>query len=359
MTATAKLGLELLANAAANQTLANTTFAQLNQLVQAGVVDKDLATPPSSPANEALYIVAASPTGAWAGKAGQLAYWLTSTGAWQFIVPREGFIVHVNDEDLFYKYDGSAWASFSAFTGGTLTSALNEAPIVTLASAATVNIGAAAANTISISGTTTITAFDSIASGAVRRLVFEGSLTLTHNATSLVLPDGANIATVAGDSAEFVSLGAGNWRCINYQHRSVGCIVVRSTDLTVPDNTLTEMTFDTEVFDSGGCVDIGTSNLLITAPESGLYMLFAAADLSPATSNPGICNIRLVTPDGTLYLLAAAANVASTANQIASTSLAYLTEGTQLKFSLFQNSGAAKTARAVTYANRFGIVRIA
>lgn len=115
MTATAKLGLELLANAAANQTLANTTFAQLNQLVQAGVVDKDLATPPSSPANEALYIVAASPTGAWAGKAGQLAYWLTSTGAWQFIVPRAGFAVRVLDElegsglPKIYGYSGSAW----------------------------------------------------------------------------------------------------------------------------------------------------------------------------------------------------------------------------------------------------------
>lgn len=118
MTATTKLALELLANAAANQTLANTTFAQLNQLVQAGVVDKDLATPPGSPANEALYIVAGSPTGAWSGKAGQLAYWLTSTGAWQFIVPREGFLVHVNDENDFYKYDGAAWSAFSASGGG-------------------------------------------------------------------------------------------------------------------------------------------------------------------------------------------------------------------------------------------------
>lgn len=118
MTATTKLALELLANAAANQTLANTTFAQLNQLVQAAAVDKDLAAPPVSPANEALYIVAGSPTGAWSGKAGQLAYWLTSTGAWQFIVPREGFIVHVNDEDLFYKYDGSTWVIDSGGSAG-------------------------------------------------------------------------------------------------------------------------------------------------------------------------------------------------------------------------------------------------
>lgn len=108
-----------------------------------------------------------------------------------------------------------------SFTGGTLTSPLNEAPQVTLASAATVNIGAAGANSISISGTTTITAFDTIASGAIRRLVFQGALTFTHNATSLILPGGASITTAAGDVAWMESLGSGNWRCVGY-HKANG-----------------------------------------------------------------------------------------------------------------------------------------
>lgn len=107
-----------------------------------------------------------------------------------------------------------------SFTGGTLTSALNEAPIATLASASTVNIGAAAANTIGVTGTTTITAFDTIASGAVRRVIFSGILTLTHNGTSLILPTAASITTAAGDVAEFVSLGSGNWRCTGYERAS-------------------------------------------------------------------------------------------------------------------------------------------
>jgi len=98
----------------------------------------------------------------------------------------------------------------------TLPNALNEATTVTLASSGTVSIGAATANTINISGTTTITAFGTIAAGAVRRLVFAGALTLTHNATSLILPSAANITTAAGDVAELVSLGSGNWRCFNY-----------------------------------------------------------------------------------------------------------------------------------------------
>lgn len=104
----------------------------------------------------------------------------------------------------------------TAFTGGTLTYAINEAPTVTIASAATVAIGAAAANTISVTGTTTVAAFDAIAAGARRLVVFAGALTLTHNSASLILPTGANIPTAAGDTAEFVSLGSGNWRCVAY-----------------------------------------------------------------------------------------------------------------------------------------------
>jgi len=103
--------------------------------------------------------------------------------------------------------------------GGTLSGALNQAPTVTLASAATVAIGAAAANDISVTGTTTITAFDTIAAGAVRSVTFTGILTLTYNVSSLILPGSANITTQVGDTAEFTSLGGGNWRCNSYTKR--------------------------------------------------------------------------------------------------------------------------------------------
>jgi hypothetical protein len=109
-----------------------------------------------------------------------------------------------------------AAAPSGGFTGGTLASALNEAPTVTIASSATPAIGAAAGNTISLTGTTTVTGFDAIAAGAFRRVIFAGALVLTHNATSLILPTAASLTTAAGDVAEFLSLGAGNWRCTSY-----------------------------------------------------------------------------------------------------------------------------------------------
>lgn len=137
MTATSKLALELLASAAANQTLANTTFAQLNQLVMPAVVDKDLTAPPGSPANEALYIVGAAATGLWSSKSGQLAYWLTSTGTWQFIVPRAGFAVRVLDEvdansvPKIYVYTGATW-SLPDNSAGTVASVNGRSGAVTV-----------------------------------------------------------------------------------------------------------------------------------------------------------------------------------------------------------------------------------
>jgi len=101
-----------------------------------------------------------------------------------------------------------------------MTAAINEAKATDIASAATPDIGAAAGNLVHITGTTTITGFVTAQAGTRRKVVFDGALTLTHNATSLILPTGANITTAAGDTAEFISEGAGNWRCTGYQKAS-------------------------------------------------------------------------------------------------------------------------------------------
>jgi hypothetical protein len=99
--------------------------------------------------------------------------------------------------------------------GGDLTGPLNWAPMATVASAATTNIGAAASNRVSITGTTTITSFGTTAN-AVRLIHFAGALTLTHNATTLILPGGANIVTAANDTAFAISDASGNWRVTDY-----------------------------------------------------------------------------------------------------------------------------------------------
>ena len=81
----------------------------------------------------------------------------------------------------------------------------------TIASAATTNIGAATTEYVEITGTTTITAFDTVAAGTKRVLRFTGSLTITHNATSLICPFARNLSIAANDVVELRSLGSGNW----------------------------------------------------------------------------------------------------------------------------------------------------
>ncbi len=110
-------------------------------------------------------------------------------------------------------------------TGDTLTGALNWATFVTIASASSVAIGAAASNLVSITGTATITAFDTIAAGAMRIIGFAGAATLTHNATSLILPGAANITTAANDSCIAISLGSGNWYVPFYQKATGNSII--------------------------------------------------------------------------------------------------------------------------------------
>lgn len=61
----------------------NTNFRLLEAHSKRILQSIALATPPGSPAQSAVYFVATSPTGAWAGKAGQLAVFVL--GDWYFL----------------------------------------------------------------------------------------------------------------------------------------------------------------------------------------------------------------------------------------------------------------------------------
>jgi hypothetical protein len=91
----------------------------------------------------------------------------------------------------------------------------------TVASAGTINLGATASRNVSITGTTTVTSFGTAPAGTRREGRFTGVLTLTHNATSLILPaGGSNISTAAGDRFVARSLGSGNWLVTDYMRAS-------------------------------------------------------------------------------------------------------------------------------------------
>lgn len=89
-----------------------------------------------------------------------------------------------------------------------------------IASAGTISIGEG--GLFHVTGTTTITDIDPATDKAGRPfiLVFDGALTLTHHATTLILPGGINITTAAGDVGYFVSEGSDAVRCVTYRTAS-------------------------------------------------------------------------------------------------------------------------------------------
>lgn len=101
----------------------NEAIRALDALVQLSVLDRDLAAPPGAPVDGARYIVAASPTGAWAGHAGKIAAW--QDGAWEIYSPREGWVAWIADEDILVAWSGTAWVT--AGGGGGSPVALNPA----------------------------------------------------------------------------------------------------------------------------------------------------------------------------------------------------------------------------------------
>lgn len=129
--------------------------------------------------------------------------------------------------------------------------ALNLAKGSDIASATTTDIGAMAGNYGDVTGTTTITGLGTVAAGSQRIVRFTGALTLTHNATSLLLPSAANITTAANDVAGFVSLGSGNWKCLWYQRYNGTALVGATASTSLAGSVIQTVNTQTGAFASG------------------------------------------------------------------------------------------------------------
>jgi hypothetical protein len=116
------------------------------------------------------------------------------------------------------QYDGSVWLDLGALDaanhrwtppvgGGTAT----------IASASTVDLCSVPQDVVQVTGTTGISSFGSTcAPGLIKVVRFSGILTVTYNATSLILPGGANLTTQAGGWAILTSLSSGNWTALGW-----------------------------------------------------------------------------------------------------------------------------------------------
>lgn len=120
-----------------------------------------------------------------------------------------------------------------------------------VASAGTVSLGEG--GYFNITGTTTITDIDFATDKAGRTawVKFAGALTLTHNASTLILPTAASITTAAGDTACFISEGSDVVRCVSYNRASGNALSGGGGGGSVATDT---------IFDAKGDLPVGTGS---------------------------------------------------------------------------------------------------
>lgn len=120
MTSTPNLALPYLETGQAQKEVThNEALNALDVLAQGAVINATTAAPPGSPTDGQAWLVAASATGAWAGKSGQIAAWF---GGWKFYAPREGWRVYDQAADVVLTYGGTAWAAAPAAQVPTINS---------------------------------------------------------------------------------------------------------------------------------------------------------------------------------------------------------------------------------------------
>ena len=161
-----------------------------------------------------------------------------------------------------------------------LNNALNYAPSVSLASSTNPALGATASNNVTITGTTTIAGFDTVAEGIIRIVKFAGILQLTHSA-NLDLPSSANITTAVGDEAVFRSNGGGSWKCIAFMRKDGSALVGGGGSTT---ETLT-----VSAFQALNGVYSPSTTYKITDADINLY---GGTEIYLTTNHEGILNER-------------------------------------------------------------------
>ena len=152
---------------------------------------------------------------------------------------------------------------------------------------------------VDITGTTAITAFGTVEPAGQPFLVrFTGALTLTHHATSLILPGATNITTAAGDHALMVSLGGGNWRCAVF-YRAAGVAAVgpaTTTDNTVPRFNGTAGALQTSGLTISDTDDLAVGGTVIAqgniGSEAGVYSDQAGVANFGSNTNGGSMRLR-------------------------------------------------------------------
>ncbi|HLJ52233.1 MAG TPA: DUF2793 domain-containing protein [Rhizomicrobium sp.] len=154
-TATPRAALPLLAAAQAQKHVThNAALLQLDALLFARFLSRNVSVPPPTPADGDTYLVKATASGAWTGQNGQIAY--ANGGVWQFAAPFTGLTAYVVDESKLIVFNGTSWVDYAS------TLALQNVPLLG------VNASADATNKLAVSSSALL--FNNIGNGVQVKL---------------------------------------------------------------------------------------------------------------------------------------------------------------------------------------------
>ena len=128
-----------------------------------------------------------------------------------------------------------------------------------------------AGESVYVLGNNTITSFGSSQTGVRRTMIFTGVCTITHNATTLLLPTNANIVTAIGDIMEVVCIDGllSKWICITYLRKdgtplSLGALNTNGNSATTTKfATGRNLAYNGDVVTTSKVID-GTTDLTYT-----------------------------------------------------------------------------------------------
>jgi hypothetical protein len=225
-------------------------------------------------------------------------------------------------------YDGTQFQLVNSsidWNGGTVTGATTFSADVTMSGATMkwvkgADVASATAlplitdgNYFDVTGTTTITSFNSVGVGTWVTLHFDGALTLTHHATNLILPGGANITTAAGDEAIFIEYASGTYRCVSYTKASGFAVISSYGSSSVSTTTggtaieftsviptwANEFTVHMKGFSTNGTspyiLQVGVGGVYVTTGYESFGLNYSAGSVAGASQTAGIPMINVAT----------------------------------------------------------------
>lgn len=230
MSESPSLGLPyILAQQSQKHVTHNEAVRKLDALVQLGVLDRDLAAPPVSPADGDRYLIAASPTGAWAGQAARISAY--QDGAWVFFVPKAGWLVWIVDEEVLLAYDGGAWVATGSGGGGGVAS-LNPA------TGGLVGINATADTTNRLSIASPASLFNHEGAGHRQKINKAAAGDTASLLFQTAFSGRAELGTTGDDDFHFkVSADGSSWNEAINIARATGAVSFPNTTITAPPTT--------------------------------------------------------------------------------------------------------------------------